>query len=119
MVNKDQVKGTAKQASGSVKESAGKMTDSKKTEAKGKAEKAAGKAQKSYGDAKEKIKDSLVGSKNNCMTKAAFGPPFCCSRCPIARRRGCTVTPGAIGLHSTDLLALIPVRALDARCATR
>jgi uncharacterized protein YjbJ (UPF0337 family) len=59
MVNKDQVKGVAKQAKGAVKEAAGKITGNKKTEAEGKAEKAAGKVQKGYGDAKEKIKDAL------------------------------------------------------------
>jgi uncharacterized protein YjbJ (UPF0337 family) len=52
MVNKDQVKG-------SVKEAVGKATGSKKTEAKGKAEKVAGKVQKGFGDAKEKIKKAL------------------------------------------------------------
>ena len=42
MVNKDQVKGAAKQAKGSVKEAAGKATGSKKMEAEGKADKAVG-----------------------------------------------------------------------------
>lgn len=59
MVNKDQVKGVAKQAKGSVKEAAGKVSGSKKTEAEGKAEKAAGKVQKGFGDAKEKVKKAL------------------------------------------------------------
>lgn len=59
MVNKDQVKGVAKQVAGSVKEAAGKATGDKETQAKGAAEKIAGKAQKTYGDAKEKIKKAL------------------------------------------------------------
>jgi uncharacterized protein YjbJ (UPF0337 family) len=59
MVNKDQVKGTAKQAAGSVEEAAGKLTGNKKTEAKGAAKKAEGEVQKSYGNVKEKIKDAL------------------------------------------------------------
>jgi uncharacterized protein YjbJ (UPF0337 family) len=59
MVNKDQVKGAARQVSGSVKEAAGKMAGSSKTEAKGKVEKAAGKVQKAYGDAKQDVKDAL------------------------------------------------------------
>jgi uncharacterized protein YjbJ (UPF0337 family) len=59
MVNKDQVKGAAKQAKGSVKETAGKVTGSKSTQAEGKADKAAGKVQKGYGDAKEKVKKAL------------------------------------------------------------
>ena len=56
MVNKDQVKGAAKDAEGSVKKAAGKATGSSKTEAKGAAQKVEGKVQKSYGDAKEKVK---------------------------------------------------------------
>jgi uncharacterized protein YjbJ (UPF0337 family) len=59
MVNKDQVKGVAKEVSGSVKEAAGKVTGSKKTEAKGKIEKAAGKVQKAYGNAKQDLKDAM------------------------------------------------------------
>ncbi|WP_197716866.1 CsbD family protein [Mesorhizobium sp. DCY119] len=59
MVNKDQIKGVAKQASGAVKEAAGKVTGNKKTQAEGTAEKVAGKVQKGYGDAKEKIKGAL------------------------------------------------------------
>ena len=43
MVNKDQVKGVAKQAKGAVKEAAGKVTGSKKLQAEGKADKVAGK----------------------------------------------------------------------------
>ncbi len=59
MVNKDQVKGVAKQAKGAVKEAAGKVTGNKKTQDEGTAEKIAGKIQKSYGDTKEKIKGAL------------------------------------------------------------
>jgi uncharacterized protein YjbJ (UPF0337 family) len=59
MVNKDQVKGAARQASGAVKEAAGKLTGSKKTEVKGAGEKAAGKVQKTYGDVKEKVRKSI------------------------------------------------------------
>ncbi|MBB6466223.1 uncharacterized protein YjbJ (UPF0337 family) [Aminobacter lissarensis] len=59
MVNKDQVKGVAKQVTGSVKEAAGKVTGDKTTQAKGTAEKIAGKVQKAYGDTKEKIKKAL------------------------------------------------------------
>ncbi|MBE1203317.1 CsbD family protein [Aminobacter carboxidus] len=59
MVNKDQVKGVAKQVTGSVKEAAGKATGNKTTQAEGTAEKIAGKVQKAYGDTKEKIKKAL------------------------------------------------------------
>ncbi|MEP9397366.1 CsbD family protein [Mesorhizobium sp. KR2-14] len=56
MVNKDQIKGVAKQAKGAVEEAAGKLTGNKRTEAEGKVDKVAGKIQKGYGDAKEKVK---------------------------------------------------------------
>jgi uncharacterized protein YjbJ (UPF0337 family) len=59
MVNKDQVKGVAKQVKGSVKQAAGKATGNEQAQVEGAAEKAAGKIQKSYGDVKEKIKKSL------------------------------------------------------------
>jgi uncharacterized protein YjbJ (UPF0337 family) len=59
MVNKDQVKGVAKQVKGSVKETAGRMTGNRQTEAEGAAEKTVGKVQKGFGDVKEKIKGAL------------------------------------------------------------
>ena len=59
MVNKDQVKGIAKQAKGAVKEAAGKVSGNKRTEAEGTGDKAAGKVQKGYGDVKEKVKGAL------------------------------------------------------------
>ena len=59
MVNKDQVKGSAKQVKGAVKEAACKATGNKKMQAEGTAEKAAGKVQKGFGDAKKKVKDAL------------------------------------------------------------
>jgi len=59
MVNKDQVKGVAKQVKGSVKESVGRATGNKRTEAEGAVEKTAGKVQKGFGDAKEKVKLAL------------------------------------------------------------
>lgn len=59
MINKDQVKGVAKQAKGAVKEAAGKATNNPRLEAEGMADKIAGKVQKTYGDAKEKVKKAL------------------------------------------------------------
>jgi uncharacterized protein YjbJ (UPF0337 family) len=59
MVNKDQVKGVAKQIKGSVKEAAGRATGNRRTEAEGAAEKTVGKVQKGFGDVKEKIKGAL------------------------------------------------------------
>jgi len=59
MVNKDQVKGVAKQASGAVKQAAGKAVGNDRLRAEGTAEKVAGKVQKTFGDAKQKIKNAL------------------------------------------------------------
>jgi uncharacterized protein YjbJ (UPF0337 family) len=59
MMNKDQVKGAAKQVKGSVKETAGRMTGNRRTVAEGATEKTAGKVQKGYGDVKEKVKGTL------------------------------------------------------------
>ncbi|KIO48504.1 CsbD family protein [Nitrosospira sp. NpAV] len=57
-MNKDQVKGTAKNVAGKVQQEAGKLTGSKEQQAKGAAKQVAGKAQKSMGDVKEAVKDS-------------------------------------------------------------
>ncbi|MEO6354492.1 MAG: CsbD family protein [Burkholderiaceae bacterium] len=57
-MNKDQVKGAAKDAAGKVQQTAGKVIDSKEQQAKGIAKQAAGKTQKAYGDAKETVKDA-------------------------------------------------------------
>jgi len=57
-MNKDQVKGSAKDVAGKVQEGAGKMVGSDKQQAKGLAKQAAGKAQKGYGDAKQTVKDA-------------------------------------------------------------
>lgn len=52
-MNKDQIKGSAKQAAGKVQEVAGRITGSRKQEAKGLAKQIAGKTRKAYGDVKE------------------------------------------------------------------
>ena len=57
-MNKDQVKGTIKDAAGKVQEKAGELVGNHKQEVKGLAKQVEGKAQKSYGDAKETIKDA-------------------------------------------------------------
>ena len=57
-MNKDQVKGTAKDVAGKVQEEAGKLVGSKEQQAKGLAKQVAGKAQNGVGDVKEVIKDS-------------------------------------------------------------
>ena len=51
-MNKDQVKGTAKDVEGKVQEEAGRAVGSKEHETKGLGKQVSGKAQKKYGDAK-------------------------------------------------------------------
>ena len=55
-MNKDQIKGQAKQAKGEVKELAGKLVGDKAMETKGMVQKTAGKIQSTYGNAKGKVK---------------------------------------------------------------
>ncbi len=57
-MNKDQVKGTVKDAVGKGQEAVGEATGNKKTEAKGLAKQAEGKVQKAVGDAKEAAKNA-------------------------------------------------------------
>lgn len=57
-MNKDQIKGTAKDIGGKIQEEAGKITGSKEEQAKGLANQVEGKIQKGVGDAKETIKDA-------------------------------------------------------------
>lgn len=57
-MNKDQVKGTAKNVAGKIQEGAGKLVGSKAQQAKGLAKQVTGKAQKGFGDVKEAVKDS-------------------------------------------------------------
>jgi uncharacterized protein YjbJ (UPF0337 family) len=58
-MNKDQVKGTAKDAAGEVQEQFGKVTGNRDQEAKGEARQVEGKVQKNVGDLKEDVKDVL------------------------------------------------------------
>jgi uncharacterized protein YjbJ (UPF0337 family) len=57
-MNKDQVKGTAKDVAGKVQEETGKLVGSKEQQAKGLSKQVAGKTQKNVGDVKEAVKDS-------------------------------------------------------------
>lgn len=61
-MNKDQVKGVAKDISGKVQEAAGKLVGNKEQEVKGLSKQISGKAEKSYGDAKEVVKDAIKNS---------------------------------------------------------
>lgn len=56
-MDKDRIKGTAKQAKGAVEEAAGKVTGDAKLKAQGKADRAAGKVQNAVGG----LKDTLRG----------------------------------------------------------
>jgi uncharacterized protein YjbJ (UPF0337 family) len=58
MMNKDQVKGSAKDVAGKIQKEAGRAVGSKEQEAKGIGKQVAGKTQKKYGDAKEAVKDA-------------------------------------------------------------
>ena len=58
-MNKDQVKGVAKEISGKVQQGVGKMTGNKAQQGEGLIKEAEGKAEKSYGDAKEVLKDKI------------------------------------------------------------
>ena len=56
-MNKDQVKGKAKNIAGKIQEQAGKLVGSKDQQVKGLTKQISGKVQKSVGDAKETLKD--------------------------------------------------------------
>ena len=58
-MNKDQVKGQAKNIAGKVQEAAGKLVDNKSQEAKGLKLQVEGKVQKGYCEAKEAVKDAV------------------------------------------------------------
>ncbi len=58
-MNKDQVKGVAKDAAGKVQEKAGKLVGSKEQQIKGINKQISGKAEKNFGDDKEHIKDAM------------------------------------------------------------
>ena len=57
-MNKDQVKGVAKNIAGKVQEKAGKLVGSNKQQAKGLAKQISGKMQKGVGDARQSMKSS-------------------------------------------------------------
>jgi uncharacterized protein YjbJ (UPF0337 family) len=57
-MNKDQVKGVAKDIAGKVQETAGQVVGSNKQQAKGVAKQVEGKAQEHLGDLKQAVKDA-------------------------------------------------------------
>jgi len=56
-MNKDQVKGTAKDIAGKVQEEAGKVVGSKEQQIKGLSKQISGKVQKGVGDVKQAVED--------------------------------------------------------------
>jgi uncharacterized protein YjbJ (UPF0337 family) len=57
-MNKDQVKGVAKDIAGKVQEKAGKLVGSKEQQVKGLGKQISGQAEKTFGDAKEAVKNA-------------------------------------------------------------
>ena len=58
-MNKDELKGKAKQAKGAVKEKAGELADSPELQGEGLADRASGKVQEGFGAAKRKVSDAI------------------------------------------------------------
>jgi uncharacterized protein YjbJ (UPF0337 family) len=56
-MNKDQVKGVAKDVAGKVQEQAGRLVGSKEQQIKGLSKQISGKAQKGVGDVKQSVED--------------------------------------------------------------
>jgi uncharacterized protein YjbJ (UPF0337 family) len=56
-MNKNQVKGTAKDVAGKVQEEAGKLVGSKEQQVKGLSKQISGKVQKGVGDAEQSVKE--------------------------------------------------------------
>lgn len=61
-MNKDQAKGSMKEAAGKAQKNLGDAADSPKHEAKGMAREAEGKVQKNWGETKEEAKDTKHGT---------------------------------------------------------
>ncbi len=57
-MNKDQVKGVAKDVAGKAQQQAGKLIGSKEQQSKGLSKQIAGKVQKGVGDIKQAVKDT-------------------------------------------------------------
>ena len=58
-MNKDQVKGAAKDIGGKIHEQAGKLVGNKEQQVKGKVNQVEGKIQKNVGDGKEVLKNAI------------------------------------------------------------
>ena len=71
MMNKDQVKGAAKEAAGKIRKGLGKATGNGTEQVKGAATELAGKVQKSYGDAKSSVKRDVHSKRDRDIDKHA------------------------------------------------
>ncbi|HLZ01694.1 MAG TPA: CsbD family protein [Bradyrhizobium sp.] len=58
-MDKDRIRGSARQVKGSVKEAIGRVTGNKRTEAEGATEKAAGKVRGGVGKAKDAVRETI------------------------------------------------------------
>jgi uncharacterized protein YjbJ (UPF0337 family) len=65
IMNKDQVKGKAKEIGGKIQEEAGELVGSSKQQAKGLANQVEGKMQKKVGDAREAVDDAATIRRGN------------------------------------------------------
>jgi uncharacterized protein YjbJ (UPF0337 family) len=64
-MNKDQVKGTAKDIAGKVQEGTGKLVGSKEQQIKGLNNQISGETQKHFGDSKEAVKGAIKDAKKH------------------------------------------------------
>ena len=58
-MDKDELKGKAKQAKGSIKRKAGELTDNPDLEAEGAVDQAAGQVQEGFGKAKQEVREVI------------------------------------------------------------
>ena len=70
MINKDQVKGAAKDIAGKIQEETGKLVGSTKQQIKGLKHQAEGKVQKGVGDLKEAVSDLKEAAKKGSARRA-------------------------------------------------
>ncbi|HZZ91477.1 MAG TPA: CsbD family protein [Usitatibacter sp.] len=64
-MNKDQMKGSMKEAGGKVEKAAGDLTDNTSQKLKGVAHEAEGKVQKKFGDVKQDVEESSRENRDN------------------------------------------------------
>jgi uncharacterized protein YjbJ (UPF0337 family) len=67
-MNKQQIKGAAKEAAGKAQKKVGKATANGTMQVKGAAKELAGKAEKSFGNAKAAVKSGMKGDKGDTRT---------------------------------------------------